>query len=682
MFANKSNHAKFHTRLALLALACALMMLTATAPAQQPAPTDPPPPTAPVQEEPAKSESEALAFDDLPPAVKLGVRTEMVRRSLRVHAAVVIVRTGDAYIEAIKHWSPEARFPVLIDDGSLRAKEDIGRFVRAFLPEIMLFWEGNTARESEEQGEDNDDSLRARVNSAVARAWGAQSYRAVGQRWMELRLPPPGVVIAAEDDPAWTAALALAAGRAQPLLWIEPIPGRLGASMSRAEFDDLDRQVRAGLEFIGANWKQLGDMVDALSLCLHTPMRVKDESDVLATTDLLGRHPDGSRYAWCGQVPGSESVAAYRAMCALFLQPERAWLFDGYVNEPPYSAFNVKQAAERLEQIGVGSDLNTLPNGGEDDWRARAARPTNAGLIHVNSSGFRRWFKLNPGRAAGSDIPMLRVPAIVHFVHSFSAQNVGDRESIAGRWLEHGAYAYYGAVDEPFLSAFHTPGAFVQRLLSAAPLGAAVRLDGQRAWKLALIGDPLITVGAQNVVRGPPTRRIAEAPELDGAKSIDALMSESLRDGQYAEGVRFLVMLGRDADATRLVRAVRRDQPNLWNSEIADAALPALFRTGQRNLFFNAYVTASEGVASDPLYRDLLWLAMRGELSTTRSPLLVETLRRRMRDETLGVDGALLAHATKRVSGVAAAESLLQDLMSRTENARQLKLLRKALSSL
>jgi len=45
----------------------------------------------------------------------------------------------------------------------------------------------------------------------------------------------------------------------------------------------------------------------------------------------------------------------------------------------------------------------------------------------------------------------------VHFIHSWSAVTPDDRNTVGGRWLSNGVYAYVGSVDEPYVQAFVTP---------------------------------------------------------------------------------------------------------------------------------------------------------------------------------------------------------------------------------
>src|SRR5690606_22365810 len=126
------------------------------------------------------------------------------------------------FLSAVEQWSLERRFPVLIDDGSDEAMENIARFVRAFEPESILRW----APEGGAPGAGM--ARRQRVEAAVASAWGADSYDELPQRWSELGFAPPGAVVAAHNDPAWTAALALAAGRGQQIVWVDRVQGAVG----------------------------------------------------------------------------------------------------------------------------------------------------------------------------------------------------------------------------------------------------------------------------------------------------------------------------------------------------------------------------------------------------------------------------------------------------------------------
>ena len=132
--------------------------------------------------------------------------------------------------------------------------------------------------------------------------------------------------------------------------------GTINGAMSLGEADALSEQITAACTQSTFAWDTAGDAIDAVTLCLAVPVRVTWQAEPgspprgaiwpvsgepVATTDLIGRHARGDRmerWAWSGQIWGTESQAAYRAMCALFLLPPRAWLFPsrGASRKPRY----------------------------------------------------------------------------------------------------------------------------------------------------------------------------------------------------------------------------------------------------------------------------------------------------------------------------------------------------------
>lgn len=609
---------------------------------------------------------------DVPAPVRLGRRVELVRRRIGVVPAVVIARDARSYIDAIADWSLERRYPVLIDDGGAEARENIARFVRAFRPEDVLI-----------TGE-SDRGFRAPdiadLRAALAGAWGAGTWDALPDHFNALEFTPPGVVLTDASDPAWTAALALGAGRGQPIESIAVPPGHIGGRLGG---DDLDAFLRASdnaviraAERHSAAWQSLGDDIEALTLCMNIPLRMEvGGNDVVALSDRLGRGDDERRWGWAGHLFGDEQTAAYRAMCALFLQPESVWLFDGYKNQRGFAEYDVQPAADMLRKVGLPVTVDDEPNASIEDWRDRTARPVTSGLIHVNSSGGRRYFNLNTGRGFASDIPALSVPAVVHFVHSFSAQNIGDPASIAHRWLAQGAYAYVGAVAEPYLSAFHPPSSLIPRLAAPAPLGAAARIDNAELWKIAIIGDPLLTLG-------PVMPRANGSAPIEGARSLEKPMQQALEQRDFETALRALVMLGRDADVVRVAKALRKDAPEDWTATIAEIILPAAHRTAQRDLFLAAFNTLDPETAGAPIRRDMLWQAMRPAISSTDDLNMLETLKRHVRAASAGADGVALARAYARVAGRDMAVSVLDSIMQATDNDAQKEALRRELSRL
>jgi hypothetical protein len=331
--------------------------------------------------------------------------------------------------------------------------------------------------------------------------------------------------------------------------------------------------------------------------------------------------PPPVRWAWCGQIMGSSSRAAYDAMCAVFLQPERAWLFDGYEAKDRWNDFDMTRAATPLERIGITSLLDDAPSGkGLSEFRARAAGPNagagegmglDVGLIAINTKGNADFFDLSPGQGKPVDAPILRRPAMVYMVHSFSAMQPTSRMTVGGVWLDRGAYAYLGSVDEPYLQAFVPTPEAMQRIAGGMIWGAAVRPDGFEPWKLAVLGDPLITFGPL----GPRTDAIALP--LTGAEDISSKLPGQLQTKNYLDALWTLVLTGRDKDASRLLAAISRD-PKQLTTEVALAGVTSAFFAGDYQTFL-AVADKTKPAVRDPqrsqrdglgAIRDMVWQAI------------------------------------------------------------------------
>ena len=583
----------------------------------------------------------ALAQGPIPAEVRLGQRVEAVRRAWPVASMVVVADSERAYLEALGAWSPERRFPVLLDDGSDRAREDAARFIRAFGPErVRLYSSSEAAR----------PVGRAEIEAAVASAWGADGTAALREQWARMKFSPPGVVVASETDAAWAGAAALAAGHGQPIVWTASPRGRLGGVIDDGDLRSLRDAIEAAVRTGPWSWAGTGDEIDVVTLCLNAPTKVKDAGveGTLALTDVLGRGADGERWAWSGMVFGSAAESAYRAMCSLFLQPDSAWLFNGYSRGGAYAAYAPDGAAERLEEAGLTVHRSGRPAGGRADWGLATIGGVRAGLVCVNSSGQRRWFELAPGRCDGVDTPLLVVPSAVHFIHSFSAQNLDDAASIAPAWLAQGAFVYYGSVDEPFLRAFVTPTELVTRLLAAAPFGAAARRGGP-VWKLNYFGDPLYTLG-------PAAAGFGGAVDFAGLRDVGMELRGALETRAIARASRLLCLLGRDGDVVDL--AVASSDP-----EAASAGVLAAVRMGRVEAVGALYGRMPERLQRDGRYADPVWQLIEpvidGEIDGATARLL-GTMVRRSRFER---DASLAARALSRAEGPASASALLTRLM-------------------
>lgn len=515
---------------------------------------------------------------EIPPALKLGLRVDQVRRKLAVAPVVVVVKDVSSYVEAIGMWRLTVRFPVLIDDGAPASRENIGRFVRAFRPKQVLRWSSGKKTMHEWGAEP------AVIDAAVGRAWTADGaapekgfdQAAVLAQWKTLQLAPPGVVAAAKDDPAWPAAVALAAGRGQPIFWTTSTR-RLDNSANPGEVDGFCRDLEAFCDSTGLSWKSLGDTLEAVTICTAMPQTYKGPQGTTALTDRVGRTSKGDRWGWAGQIFGLGAPASYRAMCSLFLTSERkAWIFDSYPDSAGWNDFDGRKAEEILKQVGWTCTTIGKPDGTLDSWRREARKPIAAELLLVNTKGEKDAFHLASGSGKPSDLPVLNRPAVVHFVHSFSCQFVGTRDTLGGRWLDRGAYAYAGSVDEPGLTGFIPTPIMAAREASQFPFGAAARYDNAPVWRITVIGDPLTTFGPPGGEAPVPTFPGA----VDLAEEVKVLIKTDL-----AEGTWDLILLGRDEDAARLGAAMAGSPPAGVKPDAALPAALALFRTGKLDAF-------------------------------------------------------------------------------------------------
>lgn len=643
-------------RLALFSLTVTLPAFAQQSPPQQQPPSDQP----------------------IPLGMRLGRRVELVRQNILAFPQVVIVDSPAAYAHMISQWTLRGRFPVLIDDGSHRAAQDIARFVRGFAPKSIVRWQP-TEETAQQLVLPKSSAARAEAIAQVARAaWGAASEAQLQEIWNRTNFRPPGVVVARASDPAWTAALALAAARGQPIIWTDAPSGSPSGSNSAAQLAALDQSILSGLAALKDqwSWRELGDDIDGVTLCLNQPSKYKDGSEILALTDHIGRHADGSRWAWCGMIFGSESQAAYRAMCSIFIQPNSAWLFDSYRDK--FKGYEIRHALEMLEQTKFSVATNLPPAGGLTHWRGRSEHGTGAGLILVNTQGFAHWFDLAPGRARPGDVPMLRVPALVHFIHSFSAESIDDESTIGGRWLERGAMGYLGACDEPFLGAFVPNHAVAARLLSTFALGSVVRHDAgpfAKPWKLNLFADPLFTLS-------PFTSRHESPGIIAGAVRLEEEMRSALKNHELARGARALVMLGRDEDVAKLARSAMRAEGDELSHDLARIALPAAFRTDDKPLLLDCFERVAANKNANAQLRDYLWHAMRDELSEgSPDERTIDLLRRAIRPESADDDAASLAPALSKTRGSGAVRSMYAELIAQAKLSDVRKGLEKGLKS-
>lgn len=628
-----------------------------------------------------------VRIEDLPPPIRLGARAETVRRAWPVLPTVVIVSDEASYLEALAQWTSTARFPVLLDDGTPEAREDIARFVRGFQPERIVHWQvkcepiASWGKEASER--------RAAVESVLYRVWSRplpgergvvpiNSLESLIARWKSIGVPPPGIVIADVNDSAWPAAVALAMGRMQPIAWINT-RGTLGGTFAAQEFEDFAEEVEHIARALGLRWREIGDEIDALTVCLSIPAKVQaDPSNLLAMTDMLGRFreskdsegkakkPWEERWAWASQISGSEARSAYMAMCSMFISPSSAWLFDGYPDEEPWSKFDATAAGEFFQRGGLNITVDDAPKQDIAQWRERTATGINAGIIAVNSKGMGNEFHLHGGRCRPGDVPHLNTPSMVYFVHSFSASALEARETVAARWLERGAHAYCGSVHEPTLAGFIPTPIIAARLVSTYPWAAAIRMDDGQPWKIAALGDPLLALGPP----APRASRDIDLP-LENASGFDEALRASLEARQYSDAITALVLLGRDEHAARLAAALLIEEPAAITASVADAALMPVFRRGDLATFVELYKRLAPEHAASGWRRDALWHMAHPQLVGTRTPELLEILGANLRPDQIGRDASELAMPMSRLLGAGEAVAMLERARSATSNQQE-----------
>ena len=127
-------------------------------------------------------------------------------------------------------------------------------------------------------------------------------------------------------------------------------------------------------------------------------------------------------------------------------------------------------------------------------WHREVGPVNRFGLILVNTTGGPRQFAIAGGPGRPADLPR-GTPAAVAMIHSFSAADLTDPQTIAARWLAQGAFVFFGSVHEPFLLAFRPPRLVAELVEAGAPLSAALRQGEFEPfgfpWRLVYLGDPL-----------------------------------------------------------------------------------------------------------------------------------------------------------------------------------------------
>jgi len=418
--------------------------------------------------------------------VKIGLRTAILRDNIPTVNRIVLVPDEATFLAAIQKWNLKGNWPILIED-----KKYAPMFLQRFQPEEIV------RLPSIKQQLPKNQKLQQLMLNATAAAWDATDTQTLKAKWQELGWEPPGVVITSENDRARSAAVALAAARGQPLVFLEGNFGKPNDNLNNTQWQNLQTGIKKAVESTGYFYSQLGDVIDTITIVRQLAVKYQspqNKDEQLAVTDGLGRHPNGERWAAAGWIYGSEVRSIYQAMCAIFLDSETAMLYDSYPKEGNWGKYEMESAASGLKSIGINVELVQQPESGLERWRSLASLAWTFDLIFVNSKGYPKSFQVGNGDASVDDIPKLQFPAAIHMIHSWSAAAPDDASTVAGRWLQNGAYAYVGSVNEPLLSAFVPPKIIVDRLKRGSPFLIAARQLESPPWKIATIGDPLMSI--------------------------------------------------------------------------------------------------------------------------------------------------------------------------------------------
>ncbi|OCR00884.1 hypothetical protein BCD67_24495 [Oscillatoriales cyanobacterium USR001] len=439
-----------------------------------------------------------LSTKHQPWPVQSGLRIATLRENVPTVNRVVLVPNEATFLAAMQKWSLQGRWPILIEDTKYTPM-----FIERFKPaEIIRL---PSVKEPLSKGKKLEES----IITGLAAAWNATDIPSLKNTWLQLGWEPPGVVISSINDPAWPAAIALAADRGQPLVFVEGNFGKPNDTLNLDKWQRLQKIVTKAVETTGYPYRNLGDSIDTVTLVRqlavkYESLRKKDEQ--LAVTDGLARDINGDRWAAVGWIYGSSTRSLYQAMCSIFLDFQTAMLYDSYPAEGNWKKYEITSAANQLTGMGLSVEQVQKPEASLKRWQDLTSRKWDFDLIFINSRGNPDKFFVGDGDALVKDIPKLKYPAAIHLIHSWSATTPDDRNTVAGQWLDRGVYAYVGSVHEPFLAAFLPPKIIVERLSAGAPFLIASRLLEAVPWKITTIGDPLMIV-SQPRLRVPPSQQ-------------------------------------------------------------------------------------------------------------------------------------------------------------------------------
>ncbi len=624
--------------------AAALMSTPLAASAQQNAPLK----TTPTQQQ------------QIPWPVALGMRTAALERSWTVIDKVVLVPDGATYLDEISKWSEAGHWPVLFEDDLYAPL-----FVRGFEPLRV-------ERRASVGALPTDRREREKRMMTVAAEAITDGAVDIVDACARRGFSPSMVVIANADDPAWTAAVALAALRGAPIHFTDQSFGAPSDTLDAKGFVALSNELEIAAERTGLPWKDLGDAIDAFVICravankcvpnLEANLQLAIPSGPFATTpgqplatiNTLGRLKSGQFWSMGSCIFGSEARSAYVAMASTFTPRKSAWLINGYAIGGGWVDYSSQAAREPLTTQGIVSEVWEKDSATLASWRMLLMGGFGGDAFLINSHGMSNQFGLyGDGTANIGDVPLFDRPAMVHFIHSFSLERAGSSDTVGGRFIDHGAYAYFGSVYEPLLNAFVTPKMLADRVGFFVPFLIAARVaEGQfaRPWRTSAYGDPLALLATPSKIG---VKRIAaagddatQAPTLAASAGAALVRFRDNKDpSALVEAMRDLELCGNDAKVMQIWELA---SSTTAAPAAAEFALGALFRARKFDEFAVAYAQASHRSA---WATDMLWHLAGARLFAISDARFIALLGKNPRGPDVALDLGMLKPAGLRVLG-------------------------------
>ncbi|MCH2146304.1 MAG: hypothetical protein MK073_00595 [Phycisphaerales bacterium] len=601
--------------------------------------------------------------DELKASFLIGARVASHQRATPIVNQVVFVPNEATYLNEISKWSTEGQWPVLFD-----SEPRASQFIRKFKPKRIL-----RAKAVEGSTESVAVQCRKAVASALGASDGDSSLRnALSKQGKQ----PLGAVITNEQDSARTAAVALAAAYGQPIKFI----GKFGSGntvLNAQETNSLIKRIDSALTETGYAYGELGDDIDAITMCMSLPSRCEFTSareNPIAISDVIGRHKDGTRFAWAGWIFGSKSDAAYMAMCSLFLDRTQYWFCNTYQNSGSWQMYGLGNIESMLPKVGLQGEVidGTLRGLQEADIGG-----VTADVMFMNSKGNADFFDMKHLRSSPAWIPILDTPSALMMIHSWSLKNPAERLTVGGTWLSRGIYAYVGSSHEPMLNAFVPPTEMMRRLMSGFPFLVAARWhDGQnifaKPWRVNTIGDPLMLCPPKDFILRKtvePSPSDAYSDVMLEVKQVMERVKTEPSDVHFAQAMQLTTLIGADEITYGLWNAAL--EQNVVGALSAKRALPALFRLEHVEAFIWAYRII---LNPNRLEKDMLW-----HLCSLKTATPIDILMKNVRTPFACDDITLIAPRVLNSHGSQGVLQLITEALKKANgrNKRELERMRK-----